>query len=279
MSDFVWGTVTAVSPFRVRLDGDTAELPFSSDSLVTAQSLVIADRVRVELSGTRVIVHGRNGGDGDLLTGISGDITSLDSRVGDVEAAVTLLETRPQGVIPSSVVVGSGSASVAADGTVTFAGCSSVSLNGVFDGTGMDCYDLLLEYTTGTTSGAMIRFRKSGTDDTASVYDIARFLSPTSGSAYPATSLAQNSGFLVMSSLPAGTSYSSVRAEIFKPGEAVGTLVTARGLTTLNPMTASTYIGQWMNGILHRPAVAQDGMTIYSSSGTLSGTMKVVKIG
>lgn len=207
------------------------------------------------------------------------DVTLLDGRVGDVEAAVTALETRPQGVTPSSVVVGSGSASVAADGTVTFTGCSSVSLNGVFDGMGMDCYDLLLEYTTGTTSGAMIRFRKTGTDDSASVYDIARFLSPTSGSAYPATSLAQNSGYLIMTGLPTGTSYSSVRAEIFKPGKAVGTLVTARGLTTLNPMTASTTIGQWMNGILHRPAVAQDGMTIYSSGGTLSGTMKVVKVG
>lgn len=60
---FTWGTVTAVTPLRVQLDGDTAPIPFIPDSLIDPLSLAVADRVRCELSGTRLIVHGRAGGD------------------------------------------------------------------------------------------------------------------------------------------------------------------------------------------------------------------------
>lgn len=59
---FTWGTVTAVSPLRIQLDGDTVALPFAPDSLVDPLTLAVGDRVRCELSSRRVIIVGRSGG-------------------------------------------------------------------------------------------------------------------------------------------------------------------------------------------------------------------------
>jgi len=54
-----WGTITGTSPLRVRLDGDTNELPTTPDTLI--DGLEVNDRVRCEISG-RVIIIGRAGG-------------------------------------------------------------------------------------------------------------------------------------------------------------------------------------------------------------------------
>jgi hypothetical protein len=62
---FVWATVTANSPLRIKLDGnDAAALPITPESLVDPLTLNTGDRVRVELHGNsnRVIVHGRSSG-------------------------------------------------------------------------------------------------------------------------------------------------------------------------------------------------------------------------
>lgn len=52
---FAWATVTGTSPLRVRVDGDTAPLTVTPDTLV---AVTTDDRVRVELAGRRVIIHG-----------------------------------------------------------------------------------------------------------------------------------------------------------------------------------------------------------------------------
>lgn len=62
MSGFVWGSVTAISPLRVRLDGDTAALPFTPDSLIDPRRFAVGNRVRCELSGRRLVIHGAAGG-------------------------------------------------------------------------------------------------------------------------------------------------------------------------------------------------------------------------
>ncbi len=62
MSSFVWGTVTAVSPLRVRLDGDVDALAFTPESLIDPAALAVDDRVRVEVSRRRVLIHGMAGG-------------------------------------------------------------------------------------------------------------------------------------------------------------------------------------------------------------------------
>lgn len=51
-----WGTVTATSPLRVRLDGDAAALAVTPSSLNPI--LNVGGRVWCQLDGTRLIVHG-----------------------------------------------------------------------------------------------------------------------------------------------------------------------------------------------------------------------------
>lgn len=60
MSTFRWATVTQASPLRVRLDRDTAALPLTPETLVAG--LAVNDRVRCEIAGGRVIIHGKRVG-------------------------------------------------------------------------------------------------------------------------------------------------------------------------------------------------------------------------
>lgn len=53
---FKWGTITGVNPIRVKLDGDSAALALIPDSI--NGEYLTGDRVRVELSKNRVIIHG-----------------------------------------------------------------------------------------------------------------------------------------------------------------------------------------------------------------------------
>jgi hypothetical protein len=57
---WLWATVTQVSPLRVRLDGDEVELPITPENLSPDPEL--GERVWVQLSGHRVIVHGGSKG-------------------------------------------------------------------------------------------------------------------------------------------------------------------------------------------------------------------------
>lgn len=73
-------------------------------------------------------------------------------------------------VIPGSVTVGSGSASVAANGLITFSGATSISINSAFTST----YRRFLVHfeiqRNASGSDVTFRLRKSGTDSSASVY-------------------------------------------------------------------------------------------------------------
>lgn len=55
-----WGTVTAVGPLRVRLDGDSTALPVTPSSMVGG--LRTGDRVWCVLSGLQLIILGVHGG-------------------------------------------------------------------------------------------------------------------------------------------------------------------------------------------------------------------------
>lgn len=58
ITSFKWATVTAVNPIAIRLDGDTAALALIPDSLVDPNELIAGDRVRVELSLRKCVIHG-----------------------------------------------------------------------------------------------------------------------------------------------------------------------------------------------------------------------------
>lgn len=96
-------------------------------------------------------------------------VTGTNSTKAVTPSALRAALVTPQGIVASSVAVGSGSASVAADGTVTFSGVSAISLNGVFSllsGMTDDAYRLVGIVTCSADPGGALAFRlrASGTD-------------------------------------------------------------------------------------------------------------------
>lgn len=62
MTTWMWGTVTQTAPLLVKLDGDSAALIATPDTLIDPSWLAVGDRVRCELTQRRLVVHGRAGG-------------------------------------------------------------------------------------------------------------------------------------------------------------------------------------------------------------------------
>ena len=72
-------------------------------------------------------------------------------------------------IVPSSVAVGSGTASASTTGLVTFSGCTSVSLNGVFS-SAYTKYRILYDATYSINDAFYFRLRASGTDSSTGIY-------------------------------------------------------------------------------------------------------------
>jgi hypothetical protein len=58
ITSFKWATVATSNPLSIKLDGDSAPLALIPDSLVDPLTLVPGDRVRVELSLRKAVIHG-----------------------------------------------------------------------------------------------------------------------------------------------------------------------------------------------------------------------------
>lgn len=190
----------------------------------------------------------------------------------EVNDRLDLLEYRPQGVIPSSVVVGSGSASVAADGTVTFTGVSSISLNGVFDGVGGDVYEIEVSLLTSTDSTLSMRLRNGGSDVSSSTYQWQYIQSGGS------TVSAGGSGFVTSWLFMGNTGTASRnkgRISISNPGLAVPTLVLIDVLLR-NNANGSMFFANLAE--LQNQSSPYDGLSFLASAGTVTGHLKVVKI-
>jgi hypothetical protein len=115
-STFTWATVTALGPLRIRVDGDSAALVLTPESLVAA--LLVGSRVRVEISDRRILIHGLAGG--EVRASIA-DVTAGTDPVKIVTPAVLAgVSWRPQrGTVASSWTSGGVTVTLAAGGTVT----------------------------------------------------------------------------------------------------------------------------------------------------------------
>jgi hypothetical protein len=74
-------------------------------------------------------------------------------------------------IVPTSVTVGSGSGSASALGTVTFSGCSSVSLNGVFS-SAYNNYKVLVNVNSIDSTGTNIIYLRFGTSGTPTLSEV-----------------------------------------------------------------------------------------------------------
>lgn len=206
--------------------------------------------------------------------------TLTEAKAGtDTERAVTpqglieAIRSGRQGRIPSSVVIGSGSASVAADGTISFTGVSRISLNDVFDGAGMDCYEIVGSFGQSAVSYVATRMRAAGVDDTSSSYVYTATLTSLNAGPTRNSSNAANIFGFWNTTTPAVAS-PSIRGNLRVMAPAVA------GLTTIE---MSSFVVAGDRFVWHESSNAPgtgvyDGFTILAGSGTLTGFLKVVKI-
>jgi len=171
-------------------------------------------------------------------------------------------------VVPASVSVGSGTATVSQTGLITFTGTSSVSLNSVFS-SAFQNYRLLVRLTASSAdASAIFRFRSGTTDDSTSNYFQYWTFKRLTGT------LQDNSGGPLTSSALFGrvssNTWGSWSGDIFSPNLAATKHVVGAGFGA--DLTSSYQI---TNAILHNTLTVFNGMTIFAASGNLTGNIKI----
>lgn len=167
-------------------------------------------------------------------------------------------------VVPGSVSVGSGSATVNANGTVTFTGASSISLNGCFNSIYTNYRSIFT--LDNSVTGANIRYRMtaSGTANSENLYTMQGLKQEGSSAVglYQASTV--NAGYL-----GSFASDGRVSFDIFTPylAKRTGIVWQADGYQVAP--------GYFAAKVQHDKSVSYDGIYIYPESGTFTGTLQV----
>jgi hypothetical protein len=201
---------------------------------------------------------------------ISKVLSSNSTLATDAEVAATYQTQAGTGlikIVPSSVVVGSGTGSSNSLGTVTFSGASSVSLNGIFTSTYKN-YRLVFNLDTASTSATITaRMRASGTDNSGAIYaQMTTGFTDTNA----ASNRAQSSATSWTMETVTNQNFFRFSIDTFSPQVATYTIITG-GLIADNGVT---YVGKSL-GLLHQANTAYDGITFIMSAGTFGGTILV----
>lgn len=177
------------------------------------------------------------------------------------EQIATTIQAIPQGlvpIVPTSVVNGS----FTGDGVVSFSSVGSVSLNGVFT-SAFTNYVVTWNAISGTSDAAVqIRFRASGTDDSATSY-VTSYQESTAGGAFVASGGTTSSVRVGRMSTTGGGG----EIEVFAPQ-----LSTTRSRAVAQSMDSTHFAqggGTWNANKTH------DGFTLILSGITGTGTLQV----
>jgi hypothetical protein len=182
----------------------------------------------------------------------------------DVETVISGLGSGLNVVTPTSIANSGGSAS-ASGGQVTFTTVNSISLNGVFTSTYRN-YCVVWNATGGTGSGPVyLRYRASGTDNTTSSYSSAGVFAAYAGGAVNGAGYG-SSTFSVFHYWNGGAVGQQRNINIFDPQSATNTSFGSVG----SNQDVVAYYGGFFGA-----ATQFDGITIYPSSGTMTGTVRV----
>lgn len=176
-------------------------------------------------------------------------------------------------IVPSSVAVGSGTGSASSLGTVTFSGCSSVSLNDVFSSTYRN-YRLVCNFAQSAVPNyTSLRMRVSNADETGTNYRFAAIGYRSNNTAYN-----DYSGTTSTAWHDLGTTYSSASnvmfvLDIINSFEAMPTIASGKSLTydtgSSGLLADVSYTG------FHTQSISYTGITLVSSGGTISGDVSV----
>jgi hypothetical protein len=151
--------------------------------------------------------------------------------------------------------------------TTTFSAVTSVSIDNVFTSTYQN-YEIRLNVTGKSATGAIfLRYRASGTDNSASSYTYATiYIRPTGTSAADA---ALNTTATVIGTSFAAYNVSSI-VQVFNPQLAANTDETHQSWSG----DASSFFSYQGGGTFSNTNVF-DGFTIYPASGNITGTVRI----
>jgi hypothetical protein len=177
----------------------------------------------------------------------------------DIEAVLPTLG----GLVQSNptTIANSGGTATLTSNTVTFTTVNSVSLNGVFTSTYSN-YHIVLTAAGSTNNSLYARMRASGTDATGANYNYRRVENASDGGAQ------NNQTTAVIGYVTTSSGQSLLSAEIVAPQAAAPTFM--RWSNVVN-IPANTEI----IAVKHDVSTAYDGITIYPSTGTITGTVAV----
>jgi microcystin-dependent protein len=206
--------------------------------------------------------------------------SELATRVGFLETTVRPVSLGGTGVatgaglvpvIPSSISVGSGSASVNALGTVAFSGVSNLTLNGVFTGNYLNYRAIIEIYSATATMELRAYYASLGTRNTTN-YSQGGQVIPSNGGAI-GTHSGENLTYFSFGYLVPATNYAQVfnTIDISNPATTSFSRHISSGVSHNGSATFSSYMD---NGV-HTVFSAFDGFSIGGSAGTISGNMSI----
>jgi hypothetical protein len=190
------------------------------------------------------------------------DLASLGDNTSKLEQA-SLIQVKP-----SSVTVGSGSGSASASGTVTFSGCSSVSLNGVFTSTYTKYRVVVFNTGSGGSNIARLRVRNAGTDLTTGTY---RYATHYGNSAADAVAILErsNTGTSVGLSYIGGRG-NAIQFDIFNPQ-----ILDYTHITSTSTFADGSNIFWLISTGFVSNLLSYDSFTIFPSSDNISGEISI----
>lgn len=172
-------------------------------------------------------------------------------------------------MVPTSVTVGSGSATTNSNGLVTFSGVSSLTLNGVFTSAYKN-YRLAIniDNASGQTSIGQ-QLTSAGTAASAANYYWAGWWSTVTGTG-PSVLAAQTQSYWYMIEATNSVTWFNHVQDVFNPSLAKETTMTGSGGTYSSAWRAIGY------NCFHQVATAYDGMKFTSSTAnTFTGSIQV----
>ena len=174
-------------------------------------------------------------------------------------------------VTPTSVAVGSGSATTSANGQVTFTGASSISLNGVFSAT-YDNYRIILSPdAASTTFNITARLRISGTDVTTAASYQQENIQASDSSVVGAGDLSQTLWYIIDNYNTTYPFYAAAAMELQRP------FITKKKTMLCDAVFVSSAgnFRKRQSGHTQESTSACDGFSIICASGNMGGTISV----
>ena len=162
-------------------------------------------------------------------------------------------------ISPTSIANSGGSAS-SSNGTTTFTGVSSISLNGVFSAT-YENYVIVAALTASGGANSYLRMRASGSDTTSNYQSRMGHLSATYG-----TSVTTNAFYIGDLRAAQG----GFEAKVFSPNKTLNTAVLSHNVDPNGGSIKADLQSGYLND-----TISYDGFTFYPNAGTITGSIRV----